>query len=77
MPPPTGGNRQIPIDPKRAGPAPAGSFPGGFRTPALGAARYVSTGRHPKPFTGADVARNWLGRLGIADFVEKARGGGR
>ena len=48
--PPTSaaGNRQISID---ARPGPAGSFPGGFRTPAPGAARYVSTSRHPKPFT--------------------------
>ena len=54
--PPTVGNRQIPIDPKPS-PAPAGSFPGGFRTPTLGAARYVSTGRHPKPFTSLGAAR--------------------
>ena len=30
-------------------------FPGGFPTPALGAAGYVTTGRHPKPFTGPDL----------------------
>jgi hypothetical protein len=47
------GNRQISID---ARPDPAGSFPGGFRTPILGVARYVSTGRHPKPFTRAEVS---------------------
>ena len=39
-------------------PDPAGSFPGGFRTPTLGAARYVSTGRHPKPYTRAAVSHS-------------------
>jgi hypothetical protein len=33
---------------------PAGSFLGGFRTPALGAAGSVTMGRHPKPLTVAD-----------------------
>jgi integrase len=32
-------------------PTPHSIFPGGFRTPALGAARSVTAGRHPKPFT--------------------------
>ena len=40
-----------PHRPQKVPSGPAGSFPGGFRTPALGAARYVTTGRHPKPFT--------------------------
>src|SRR3974390_1811913 len=30
---------------------PAGSFFGGFRTPALLAGRSLARGRHPKPFT--------------------------
>ena len=49
-PPPAVGNHQIPIDPQRRVRPP--------RVPCLeafgrrpGAARYVSTGRHPKPFT--------------------------
>jgi hypothetical protein len=52
VPPPTGGNRQIPID---ARPDPAGSFSGGFRTPALSASRTATIRRHPKPFTNPEV----------------------
>jgi hypothetical protein len=32
-------------------PSPAGSFLGGFRTPATGVCRAAVAGRHPKPFT--------------------------
>jgi hypothetical protein len=35
---------------------PAGSFPGGFRTPALRAPGWSPSGRHPKPFTEPDLA---------------------
>ncbi len=33
--------------------APAGSFPGGFRTPAVSTGGQLTTGRHPNPFTTA------------------------
>jgi hypothetical protein len=56
--------RQIPIDrpsnphrPEAVHPAPAGSFPGGFRTPALITRGQVTTGRHPKPFTTPAIDR--------------------
>ena len=39
---------------RRASP-PAGSFPGGFRTPAPVHAGTVAMGRHPKPFTTPDI----------------------
>src|ERR1700682_5382697 len=38
-------------------PSPAGSFLGGFRTPATGGCRGDVGGRHPKPSTKAEVAR--------------------
>jgi len=34
---------------------PAGSFPGGFLTPALEAVAPLRMGRHPKPFTKGDI----------------------
>src|SRR6202048_4772424 len=36
-------------------PSPAGSFLGGFRTPATGVGRAAVAGRHPKPYTGAAI----------------------
>src|SRR6202790_4302518 len=36
-------------------PSPAGSFLGGFRTPATGVCRAAVAGRHPKPSTQADI----------------------
>jgi hypothetical protein len=38
-------------------PSPAGSFLGGFRTPATGVCRAAVAGRHPKPYTNSEVAR--------------------
>src|ERR1017187_8384234 len=38
-------------------PPPAGSFLGGFRTPATGVCRAAVAGRHPKPSTQAEVRR--------------------
>jgi hypothetical protein len=35
-------------------PFPAVSFPGGFRTPAVGGRGFLSHDRHPKPFTQAE-----------------------
>jgi hypothetical protein len=37
-------------------PSPAGSFLGGFRTPATGVCRAAVAGRHPKPSTNPDQA---------------------
>src|SRR5437660_9998362 len=36
-------------------PSPAGSFLGGFRTPATGVCRPAVAGRHPKPSTITDM----------------------
>src|SRR6266576_1124640 len=36
-------------------PSPAGSFLGGFRTPATGVCRAAVAGRHPKPYTEGDI----------------------
>ena len=58
-PPSTVGSRQIPIDPKDLDRSPAGSFPGGFRTPAPGVWWLRTTGRHPKPFTGTAFQATW------------------
>src|ERR1700736_3243687 len=38
-------------------PSPAGSFLGGFPTPATGVGRAAVAGRHPKPYTGTDQQR--------------------
>ena len=46
--------RQIPIVGRPPTRPPAGSFLGGFRTPAAAPGRSVTTGRHPKPYTTAD-----------------------
>src|SRR5208283_710492 len=63
------GDSQIPI--ARGGGwapfRPAVSFFGGFRTPAPRVARRQAfgTGRHPKPFTGAEV-RSWVAASAIS-----------
>src|SRR5450631_3547732 len=36
-------------------PSPAGSFLGGFRTPATGVCRAAGAGRHPKPSTNPEI----------------------
>src|ERR1700738_3630670 len=41
-------------------PSPAGSFLGGFRTPATGVCRAAVAGRHPKPSTEPDLLQMWL-----------------
>src|SRR5438874_6649197 len=38
-------------------PSPAGSFLGGFRTPATGVCRPAVAGRHPKPSTQPDETK--------------------
>ena len=43
--------RQIPIVGRPPTRPPAGSFLGGFRTPAAAPGGSVTTGRHPKPYT--------------------------
>src|SRR5450759_904387 len=46
-------------------PSPAGSFLGGFRTPATAVCRAAVAGRHPKPSTNSDLgARLILVRSG-------------
>jgi hypothetical protein len=42
----------------------AGSFPGGFRTPAPKPSRTVAMGRHPKPFTGTAEPQDSIDRSG-------------
>src|SRR5674476_1120677 len=45
-------------------PSPAGSFLGGFRTPATGVCRAAVAGRHPKPSTNSEVVR-----FGVATLI--------
>src|SRR5262249_23539397 len=61
---------------------PAGSFLGGFRTPALRARANVRPRRHPKPFTiadhrgspadGAPFTSSMVGKNGEANLLDKA-----
>jgi hypothetical protein len=56
-------------------PSPAGSFLGGFRTPATGVCRADVAGRHPKPSTLPDscaAAQDLQGPVTIAKLVNIA-----
>jgi hypothetical protein len=52
--------RQIPIVGRPPTRPPAGSFLGGFRTPAAAPGGSVTTGRHPKPYTQLSRSRRTL-----------------
>src|SRR5271165_4722973 len=48
-------------------PSPAGSFLGGFRTPATGVCRAAVDGRHPKPSTQPEIVNPIRGTgIGVA-----------
>jgi hypothetical protein len=65
--------RQIPIVGRPPTRPPAGSFLGGFRTPAAAPGGSVTTGRHPKPFTEADTHDHPHERRGPGGFETFAR----
>jgi hypothetical protein len=48
-------------------PSPAGSFLGGFRTPATFVCRAAGVGRHPKPYTTSEVAASFDHLVGAGD----------
>src|SRR6266478_10163313 len=58
------------------GPSPAGSFIGGFRTPATGVCRAAVAGRHPKPYTRPDMRSRRASAPGPTDgyFLSVRRG---